>query len=187
MKPTLVFDLDDTLLQLTPAFLQYVAKNNKKHVQFSNIKGSLHVLLRMTEKEELDLWKEFMYQPTYLQVKPEKNLKRTLLNFKKKFRIIILTNRNKHFMKAAKQWLNKYLPNCYDKLISAHKPNGDLTPKGKICKKLKAAYLIDDEPNNLYSARENGISIIVFDQPWNQRVSSKIPRISKIKELMKLR
>jgi len=179
-KPIIVFDLDDTLLQMTPAFLAFCKKKYGTQLQLSQITGDLHKHMRISREEELKRWFAFMYQSTYLAIKPRVGVKRTLFKLRKSYSIILLTNREHQYWKAAKQWLNKHLRGCYDKLIFARDKKDRRVPKGELCRKLGAIVLVDDEPENIYSAQKYGIQTILFDQPWNKRVSKKVSRIRSI-------
>ena len=185
-KKTIAFDFDDVICDISKAFLNFNRKRYKKSIQYHRAtEYDLYKILDLSPAEEIRRWDEFFKSPQFCYPAPEKDLKRSLKLLKKKYKLVLLTARSKPWQGQVRKWISKYLPNIFDKGIFSQNFKSADNSKGSICRQQQIFTLIDDNPKEINSCLKYGSKIIVFTQPWNQKISKFVPRIKSLKQLPK--
>lgn len=185
-KPILVFDFDDVLIDVTRSFLRFYKDKKKFDVDYEKIETDIVFPVKMTEEEELKLWDDFFESEEYLSLLPHSQTLAVLGKLKEKFDLVILTSRIERFRRSALAWIEKQLPDYFSKVLFAVDFPEGKREKGLICADLKAVMLVDDQPENILSCRECGISAVVYDRPWNRKLPPDFPRIVSLEQIERL-
>jgi 5'(3')-deoxyribonucleotidase len=168
-KPVIVFDFDDTLLYTTRGFVDWYNATYKTFLRYEDIVSDVATFLGVTRDAELGLWGDYFSSSTFSTLQPTPCLVDVLRALHVNYELILLTNRELEFKESLYVWVNTYVPNMFSRIIFARDFPEGKKPKGEVCKEMGAICLVDDEPWNLVSAKENGVHPIVFDAPWNQK------------------
>lgn len=167
-KPTITFDLDDVLCDVTRPFVAWHNERYGTNLLFEDILGdNLHELLGLTKGEEFDRWLEFFALPQYMDIVPDPETVMVLERLREHFKIIIVSARNPLFQPFAKPWLEKYLDNLYDEILFIKHKDGTKRSKGEVCKEVESVLHVDDEPRHYVQCKAHGIKFIMFSAPWN--------------------
>lgn len=186
-KPTITFDLDDVICDVTRPFVLWHNERYGTELAFEDILGdNLHELLGLTKGEEFDRWLEFFALPLYMEISPDPEAVMVLERLKEHFKIILVSARNPLFQPYAKPWLAKYLDNLYDEMVFIKKKDGTKRSKGEVCKELESILHVDDEPRHFAQCKAHGIRFILFDAPWNLTSHECDGRIASLTEIYKL-
>ena len=109
---------------------------------------------------------------------------------KKGYELHLVTSRPGAIEKDTKTWIENHFPGKFKNLHHAynshiHKP-GSKKLKWEICKEIGAEILIDDFLTNALSCAENGISVFLMDNPWNQTedLPANVIRVKSWKEIL---
>lgn len=186
-KPTITFDLDDVLCDVTRPFLAWHNERYGTEIQFEEVLGDkLHEQLGLTKGEEFDRWLEFFGLPDYMDIVPDPESVMVLERLHEHFKIVIISARNPMFQPFAKPWLEKYLDGLYDEMIFIKNKDGTKRSKGEICKEHESILHVDDEPRHYAQCKAHGIKFILFDAPWNLLSNECDGRINSLTEIYKL-
>lgn len=95
------------------------------------------------------------------------------------FRLIVITARRNSINQLTHDWIEKYYPDIFEKIIfagfyDAATPESLNMTKAELVKQHLADYLIDDQLKHCLAASEIGITALLFgDYSWNK--SDKLP------------
>ncbi|MBS3091557.1 hypothetical protein J4217_03870 [Candidatus Pacearchaeota archaeon] len=104
-------------------------------------------------------------------VKPIEGAEEAITNLSSNNELFIITSRPSRFKNRAENRVKHHIRRTI-KIISAgdfHK--GQSATKAEICKELKIPVLLEDAPDTALKCAENEIKVILFDQPWNQKIN----------------
>lgn len=181
-KPAIAFDLDDTLHDITGAFLEFHQKTYGHTILFESAPASLAQALGISDEEETGRWDKFFSEPMCLDIRPFEGTRDVLENLKKNHTVILVTNRSKEWIPQAKAWIEKHLNGIFEEIIFVKELSKEIS-KAEICKKKGIETLVDDEPNNIEPCDKYGVRGVFFDRPWNRNNNPKIERLYQISDL----
>jgi len=185
-KPTLTFDLDDVLCDVTRPFVEWSKERFQTDFEFEDIiADNIHELSGITKGEEFDRWLMFFESPMYMDIVPDPEALMVLERLKDEFRIVIISARNPKFQPFAQPWLKKNLDGLYDEVIFIKNKDGSKKTKGEICKSVESVLHVDDEPHHYVACKSNGIKFILFTAPWNMDSVECDGRINSLTEIYK--
>ncbi|MFH1290537.1 MAG: hypothetical protein ABIH92_03955 [Nanoarchaeota archaeon] len=88
--------------------------------------------------------------------------------------LVVVTSRPHFFEEKTLQWIDKYLPGVFEKVLFTNQYSQDSkdkqTTKSAICKAEGVEILFEDHDFQANDCAEVCKKIFVFDQPWNQNV-----------------
>lgn len=184
-KPAIAFDLDDTLHDLTGAFLDFHLKAYGYTIPFEFAPFIVGPALGISEEEEDRRWDRFFNDPSSLDIPAFEDALTTIEELKKSRRVVLMTNRSKNWIPQAKAWIERHLKDVFDELIFV-KELSDLKDKAIICKEMNIGVLIDDKPGTIEQCDTHRVKGIFFDRPWNKGCvsASRIHRLSELKGII---
>lgn len=185
-RPLLALDFDDTLLNVTEPFLSFHKRVWGYAPTYDSISsgGALAPFLRISAAEEEARWTRFFTSPEYLSLALTEDQLRGLKALREKFDLVVVTNRSPQYEASVPLWVDAHLSGYFSRIDFVSRfPEGERN-KGAICRQIGAVALIDDVPENLPSCRECGVCFIVFDQPWNRKMSPGVPRVRSFGKVM---
>jgi len=187
-RKTIAIDFDDTICDTNRAFLFFNKVKHNNSVPYSKIKEKdcLYKILKLSSKKEDIIWDEFFTEPNFCFPQPKKEILGVLKYLKEDHKLVIFSAREKRWQTQINKWVNLYAPNIFDEIIFLKNLKNACSTKGPICKKRDFDLLIDDCPEEIASCLKSNVKVIVFDQPWNKKISKKVPRIKSFKQLKNL-
>ncbi len=185
-KPTITFDLDDVLCDVTRPFVVWHNERFGTDFEFEDIiADNIHELAGITKSEEFDRWLLFFQSPIYMEIVPDPEAVMVLERLKDQFHIVIISARNTKFQPFAQPWLKKYLDGLYDEVFFIKGKDGSKKTKGEICKSVGSVLHVDDEPHHFAACKANGIKFILFTAPWNMDSVECDGRIDSLTQIYK--
>ena len=94
-------------------------------------------------------------------------------------RVIVLTSRSKLVENETREWLQIYFPDIKEILITDYEKNGR---KFDYCKELRVDFHVDDYSKHAIGIAEQGIEVIMLNQPWNLHEEINHPKIQRAKD-----
>lgn len=188
MKRKIAIDIDDTTVDFTTPFLnfynhKYGTHFKKKDCPAHNLETVLGISIEQLEEKELP---EFYESKYFKNIKPIAYAQEALKIIKKENEISIVTFRPTDLKEKTGIYFKEFFTNSYSSIIYSRECN---KTKSEICAEKNFSLLIDDHPDTALECSQNGIPVILFNQPWNEEVDSKnnlIIRGKDWKEILKI-
>ncbi|MDB4984756.1 MAG: hypothetical protein JWM20_935 [Patescibacteria group bacterium] len=181
-KPTIAFDFDDVLCDTVRAFLEFREATFGPTIAYDDLSEKpLHEDLGISEDEESKRWDLFFKNDEFCYPKPDVEKISTLENLKPHARLVILTARYRLWHAQILTFVERYVPTLFEEVIFTDHREGKKL-KGVICKEQGISLLVDDNPEQIASCEQNGIEVLVFNQPWNRHLQN-VRRITSFAEL----
>jgi len=168
-------DFDSTLVKTMGLWINELNKRKGTNLKVKNITNwDLYKRFDISKSEELDIFDTAVWnEKNFKKVPPtEGNLPEKIRKIKQYGKVDIVTVLPSHHVKYSKKWLEYYnIP--YD--------NYKLVPEGKRKTDMPYHVFIDDNPR---MANNNGKTVLLYDQPWNQSVMDGIIRVYNFDEVI---
>lgn len=176
----LAIDIDETIADFYGGLMNFYHKKT----------GKLHKKEEFTEYDVMPVWKvslseaekllnEFHKVHNHKEVKPfdySVDTINSLIN--QGISITIITARPKEFQEKTKEWFNHYFSDINFNIIHTQ------GRKYEECKKLGINVILEDSKSTALDCAKEGIKVILFDKPWNQKIEHEnIFRVKNWKEV----
>lgn len=177
----IALDLDEVIADFFEALLKfYHRKFGKlyKKEEFKEWKWWPH--LGLTREEAIKTVDEFHESHHLDEVKPLEHAVHSIKHLLKDNELFIITGRPIRFKPKVESWIKYHFRELSIEVIHAgdfHK--GQAATKAEICKDKGISLLLEDSPDTALECAEAGIKVILFDNPWNQKVQHK--NIARVK------
>lgn len=175
--PTIVWDMDDVLNDLTRAWLEtaWLPGRPDCSLSYHDLRTNPpHRLLGVTESEYLASLDRFRLSPEAARMSPSPELLGWFIENGSRYRHVALTARPRQTVGAGIQWLLEHLGPWFQTFAFIPSPRpGVASEQPDRCKKDYLAWLdkadifIDDNAENCLGAEELGIQAFLIAQPWN--------------------
>ncbi|MDD5416648.1 MAG: hypothetical protein PHU12_01595 [Candidatus Aenigmarchaeota archaeon] len=169
-------DVDAVLLDLVTPFLDFYNERHKTSFETHMVKHyNFHKSFGGTLESEVALLMEFCTTEAFRNLTPVKGSVAAVKKLHKKHELIIVTSRNPGLKKLTEYQLNKYFPNCFDKIIFTNEHCGPQKGKSKkaiIISKINPDIVIEDCLDYLLDLPK-ATKGILLNYPWNQ---NKLPK-----------
>lgn len=173
-KRIIAVDVDDVIAANAIGFIEYSNKKYGTHLTVDDYQEHWGEIWK-TDYEEAERraieYHESGHIATYGVIEGAYDV---LKELKERFTLVILTTRRNSINQLTEEWINKYYPDIFDKLIfsgffdSPTKKSLQMT-KGELAKSIGANYLIDDQLKHVLSIAETGIKGLLFGEySWNR-------------------
>lgn len=127
-----------------------------------------------TREEAIQIVEEFHSSDNFENISPIDSSIHSIADLAKKHEILIITSRPVVWKEKTKSWVKKHLTNISLEIIHS----GDFHEQGKtkaaICKEKEINLIIEDNGKYALECAESGIPVILFDQPWNKKISHSL-------------
>ena len=160
-KLVLGVDIDNVLNNFQEVMGKLVKRKLKKEPDITNY--DLYHGLNMNDSQRHEFYKE---NQDWINnnMKVEWRASFYMEKIKQKYKIVIITARHFDVAPETTLWLEEHsIP--YDEI---HFNTGD---KVDACKFLNVEYMVEDSPWNLRKLNKEGIKTLIYNQPFNQKVS----------------
>lgn len=189
MNKRVILDVDDVLLDFVTPLIDFVRQNYSdicdKYLEENGMELSkekfhsynLRHVVGCSEDCEKKIIFSFYEDVRFSNLPSIKGAREAILDFEKRgYELFIATSRPNTSEAITKASLAMHFPVTFSEFYFSSGQlvsNGSLT-KGKLCRELNAAFLIDDSPRYAESCLEEGKGTrpILLDAPWNRDVSN---------------
>lgn len=171
-KPAIAVDFDDVLFPTVPKLIDYYNRRFRKNLIFDNIQSyDPWDFWGISREEAIRVVDDFISDFDPLPHSPIDGSLTVIDILRNSYNLYIVTARMKSSKPGTIAWLNKYFPDRFQDVIFCEQYGQAKLhqPKASICRKINAAYMIDDALHHLDECQAVGIKPILFgDYPWNR-------------------
>ncbi|MBU1092444.1 hypothetical protein KJ836_02125 [Patescibacteria group bacterium] len=170
-------DLDDVLASFIAEFLKWYNPQHGTNWQFKDVvdyhwPNFMHITVEQAIRDVHD----FCLTSGYANLPIMPGAQEFIQKLNRYHELYIITARQHVAEEITYDWLDKYFPSIFKKVVFANHYSMDGSPaksKGELCYQLGCKVLIDDDSRHIRSVAEKGIKTILIDKPWNQ--SQELP------------
>ena len=176
--PTIVWDIDDVLNDLTRAWLETVWRpgHPQCRVTYRELTANPpHRLLGISRQEFLASLDRFRVSKEAEAMSPKPELRSWFARYGSRYRHIALTARPRHTVLAAFKWVENHFGPWFQTyaFVPSKRPGQesyqpDRSKTDYLAWLEKADFFVDDDEQNCDAAKPLGIKALLVDRPWNQ-------------------
>jgi uncharacterized protein len=182
MKEIIAVDVDDVSLDFVPSFLKFY--NNKYGTDFTKREVTNYNLAKVfgiTSEKLFKLLSEFHESEYFDGIEPVDMAREALSILSRERKNVFVTSRSEEIKSKTDLSLKRHFKESYSGIFYSGRFNGLGKTKAEICKEIGASRLIEDCLSYAIDCSENGIPVLLFDQPWNQNGNLSNTLITRIK------
>ena len=176
-KPIIAVDLDDVLADSAIDFVEYGNKKWGTNLTIESYDEDWSTMWQMDHQTLREMSNHWHTTGQNLKHRPKTDALDALTRLRDRFSLIILTSRRIESQKDTIEWINLHFKGVFDDIVfcgiwdKMHKHNNKIT-KAEMCLRIKAYYLIDDQPKHIIGCTSAGIKCIMFgNYPWNRDIA----------------
>jgi len=184
-------DLDDILVSSTSALINFynnqygTAYKLSDHRQYGFSK-----LWHCSLKEEVAIVLKFFRSPAFHELRPIPEAIDAINQLSVKHQLYVISSRPNALKNMTEQWVNKYFPGKFEKVIITNqfsKLGEKKVKKSVIAQQLQIRIVIEDNLEYAFDYLDSDIKVYLFDEPWNQskKLPKNIVRVSGWQEVVK--
>lgn len=174
IKPTIAIDVDDVISATASSFIEFSNERYGTNLTIDDYQEHWKEMWKIDLEETGRRAKEFHESGYVAQYEVVSGAREVLEELKKRFRLVVLTNRHGELQKLTHDWLDSYYRGIFDDVVFTgfydQLTDGSWKQhKGGLAQTLGARYLIDDQPKHIIGAVEHGIEGLLFGEyVWNR-------------------
>jgi uncharacterized HAD superfamily protein len=124
------------------------------------------------------------------KVVPVENSVEEVAKLSLKHDLVVITSRALWIEDITTDWINKYFPNMFKKIVQTNqfsKADENKKKKSDICSMLNVSILIDDGPEYCEDCAQAGFKVYLYDRPWNTDIElhKNVTRVFGWKDISK--
>ncbi len=166
-------DLDDVLLNLSPALCAYHNARHGTNLVRDDIKDyDLWNILECSKEEVYELVEAFYDSPEHLAALPVSGAHEALQALMERYEFAIVTAKPKRLRDMTQKWIDRHFPGIFTSIHFTGNYHLDPTMKpGKraICEELGIGIFIDDALSNIHDLAPIMDRVFLLDSPWNRQ------------------
>jgi uncharacterized HAD superfamily protein len=180
-------DFDDVTVDFFNSLLKWHNKKyNRKDKREDFKEFAWWPIWNISREEAVKRVDEFHETHKVQDIQPMKESIPSLNKLSKDNELIVITGRPSRFKSRVQEWLLHHFKKNLEIIHAGEFHKGQGGTKAEICKELNIPILLEDAPETALDCANQGIKVILFDKPWNQKVKHKgIIRVSGWEEAMK--
>lgn len=193
-KPIIAIDIDDVLSESVKDIIKYSNEHWGLSLKFKDYNEHFGIMWKVDHIEAKRRLDEYINSGVIFKYDHLKYAFSVLNNLKKKYKLVIITSRQRSLKEGTISWINEHFHGLFNEEdinfagIWDNVDNKDTATvtKADISKRLKVDYLIDDQIKYCIGAVEVGIKVLLFgDYPWNK--SENLPKnISRVNDWLEV-
>ena len=168
----IAIDLDEIIAGFLDAFIKY--HNNTYKTTFHKSDFFSYQFWKViggTREEAIDKVYGFHDSHYFDEIEPLDGAIEAIKNLKTNNVLYLITSRQDDFIEKTRIWIEKHLPNIFDKILhsNAYPKNGTSRKKSDLCDRLNVDALIEDNLDYVIECIKQDRKIILFRYPWNEQ------------------
>ncbi len=189
-KPTIAVDIDDVLAANAEAFIGFSNKRWGTNLTVEDYDEHWAKVWQVEHEEERKRAFAYFESGTIKNYKHFSEALPVLKELAKRYKLVILTSRERTLNEDTKKWMDKYFRDVFSEIHFSgiwddwgkHSQEKIKYTKSEVAAQIGADYLIDDQVKHCLAAAEAGIEALLFgDYTWN-RLNKLPPRVTRIKD-----
>ena len=115
---------------------------------------------------------EFQDGDFFSNIQTVNGSRESIINIAKSHELVAVTSRPEKIEHKTKQFLKNNFPHIVQVLHSFNRSfETGRSSKAELCLKHGISLLIEDDPFHIDDCEKKGVSVIIFDRPWNQKLN----------------
>ncbi len=168
---TIAIDIDEVLADTLNSYIKYY--NNTYNTSFKREQFFTYScwwkVLQVEFNEGVTRFNDFVNKGYFESLPLIRGAQEAVTKLKQSHDLVIITSRMSELKKITRKWLDKNFPGCFVKVYHTESVyNKDAITKSEACLKSKADILIEDDSNFAAECMNNGIKVLLFNNPWNR-------------------
>jgi uncharacterized protein len=190
-------DIDGVLRDTMSGFWKYYNKRNSINYDVNKqSEYKINKILGISLDEACKLLDEYCLSEDFKMVNPIDGSKEAILLLRESHELFAITASPSWMEEMTWEFFEKHFADSFSQLIFSGEfyPGQTLKSKDKICEDLGIGMIVEDNADHSESYANNGLRVLLLDQPWNQEVSHEnlircgcwneiVEEIKKIEEL----
>ena len=178
-------DMDEILANFFDQLLLY--HNDKYNTSYKRediVSYDLWDVWGGTKEEAIIKIRQFFHSKYFDEIRPIEGSLKGIAELKKRHTLVVITSRFDIFMEKTILWLKKHYKDSFKDVYFTHYDKD--VSKASVCKKLGVDIIIDDAEKNAIECSREGIKVLLYDYPWNRKLSSSknIKRVHSWKDIL---
>ncbi|MDD3580193.1 MAG: hypothetical protein PHW74_04120 [Desulfobacca sp.] len=167
-KDKIAFDIDGVVADIMTTFINLGRERyGLEHLRYEDITDFyLHRCLRMEEAIIMEILEMLIDRPHELEIKPLPHAVQVLTQLAQETPLLFITARDK--VEPIQTWLHQTLTKVPPQAIRII-ATGDPDIKLEYLHDHGIDYFVEDRLDTCWQLSQNGVTPIVYDQPWNRR------------------
>lgn len=174
-KKVIAFDCDDVIVASGSLLVEHYNKLHGTDVKQEEFYSKDYENVWHTDSETVnrDLF-AYLLTEDYANLPPMEGAVEVLNHLANTHTLYIVTGRPDFTENVTNEWVNKYLPGVFEKIVFTNffklsDSRGELRTKADACVEIGAEYLVDDHLHHIQVVAELGITGLLFGNlPWEQ-------------------
>jgi len=140
-----------------------------------------------SKEQAWDFCNDFMLNHS-MKVKPVIGAQQGVAHLKEGHKLFVVTSRKFEWEDVTNKWLHKYFESMFEEVHFTNlTADGHKIKKSDVSKKLGVDLLIEDQLQFANDCAENGIRVLLLDNPWNQgELHPNITRVFSWEEIVEV-
>ena len=177
-KLVVACDIDDVKFPFVPRFCEFHNRAYGTNMSLSDFHVySFGEVMGVSKEESLKrIDEEYLRSEEFLTAEPMAGSEDAIEHLASDFRVIDVTARRDNYKPTTHRWVEHFFPQVERVHFSQNHyvHAGDRISKAQICLENGAQFLIEDSGDYALQVADAGVSVYLFDQPWNQGVEHGI-------------
>ncbi len=172
MKKRITVDLDGVVADLVTPLLSLVAKRYDLHYRFEDVRHyQLERVMPSLSADDVLTMVEETISEKHFQIPAVPGAVSTLQQLSHSYELAIITSRKDIWRVPTEHWIQRELPAIPLETFFTTTADGNVLNghKSTILRDLGSVLHLEDGLHFAKEVAEQGIPVILFDQPWNQR------------------
>ncbi len=167
-------DLDEVTADFLAAVLKfYHKKTGKLYTKADFPEWKWWPQLGLTKEEAIKTADEFHEKHDIRDVPPLEHAVKSINYLLKSHKIIVITSRPSRFKAKVEAWIKHHIGSPLEVIHAGDFHKGQAATKAEICNEKGVIVLLEDSPDTSMECAKSGIKVILFDNPWNQKIKHK--------------
>lgn len=169
-------DLDNVLSRTTHTFLAWYNQLKGTIIQCRDVRAfDMSSALGITLPQLFSIWDDFYKSNDFAHLRPLPYAQDVIRQTKERHPLVVVTARPIILEPLTRQWLDRYFRDCFSNVVfstdvnTSNRPNGFSRKKSEICLSTGIETLVEDGLEYALDCAEQGISVLLFDYPWNRK------------------
>lgn len=163
-------DLDDVLVDFWSEMLTF--HNSRYGTAFSKgdfFSYDMWEVLGITREEGIARIETFYASPQFTAIPALPGAQEAVRAMGERHELIVITGRPEYTALATHELINRHFPDAFADIHFTNAYARGLPPRAKadVCREQEIELLLEDHIGHALGAAEAGISVMLFDQPWN--------------------
>jgi len=185
----IAIDLDEVLGEVVGELLKWHNETKETRWTLGEVtKYRFSDCFDITRDEEKETVLEFWASGRLKNLPVVAGAREAVAELARNHQLFVVTARVEKLRDVTQNWLDRYFPNMFQKVVFANQYMSDEVglAKGDICQELGCEVLIDDNTTNIESGWNKSLKLIIFNRPWNiyHRLPPSVMRVNNWNEIV---